>query len=108
MVLLSLALVGFYSFKAPFDVLPRLFLARETAIVAFAFIGAIGNVGGFAGPYILGVMKTRTHDTQAGVLLLAGLTLLGAALTFALRLTPRSKPYETLLATQPENIESVG
>lgn len=96
MILLSLSLTGFYSFKAPFNVLPRLFLARNTAVVAFAYIEAIGNIGNFGGPFIFGLIKSRTHDTQAGLLTLAGLSLIGCVLTLCLRLTPRRSPCSTL------------
>ena len=56
MVLISAALTGLYAFKAPFWALPSLFLSRATAAVSIAAINSIGNLGGFVGPYMIGVV----------------------------------------------------
>jgi ACS family tartrate transporter-like MFS transporter len=55
--LISLALAGLYAFKSPFWALPTLFLDRSTASVSIAVINSIGNLGGFVGPYMIGVVK---------------------------------------------------
>ncbi len=85
-LLLSASLTGFYAFKAPFNVLPRLFLSRETAVIAFAVINSIGNIGSFAGPYAFGLIKSRTHGPITGLLVLAGCTLVAGVLTARLRI----------------------
>lgn len=84
-VLLSACLTGFYAFKAPFNVLPRLFLSREAAVIAFAVINAVGNLGSFAGPYLFGLIRGRTDGPATGLVLLAGVTLVAAILTLLLR-----------------------
>jgi len=60
MGLISLALAGLYAFKSPFWSLPGLFLSRSTAAVSIAAINSIGNLGGFVGPYTIGVIKDWT------------------------------------------------
>ncbi|MGA0599279.1 MFS transporter [Caulobacter sp. KR2-114] len=84
LVLLSICLTGFYAFKAPFNVLPRLFLSREASVIAFAVINSVGNLGSFAGPYLFGVIRGHTEGPTPGLVVLAVVTLVAAALTFLL------------------------
>jgi ACS family tartrate transporter-like MFS transporter len=73
--LLALALTGFYAFKAPFWTLPGLFLSRSTAAVSIAAINSIGNLGGFVGPYLIGLAAKGSGSPKTGLVFLAGLTL---------------------------------
>jgi ACS family tartrate transporter-like MFS transporter len=79
--LLSTALAGLYAFKAPFWSLPGLFLSRSTAAISIASINSIGNLGGFAGPYMVGLAKGSSGDPLSGLLFLSGLLLLAFLLT---------------------------
>ncbi len=88
-LLISAALTGLYAFKAPFWALPSLFLSRSTAAVSIAAINSIGNLGGFVGPYAIGMVKARTGAAVGGLAFLAVLTAVAAAMTFAARLRPR-------------------
>jgi MFS transporter, ACS family, tartrate transporter len=81
LLLISVALAGLYSFKSPFWSLPGLFLGRSTAAVSIAAINSIGNLGGFAGPYLLGVIKSGTGDPLSGLLLLSALLFVAFLLT---------------------------
>lgn len=91
-VALSVSLTGFYAFKAPFNVIPRLILSREAAVISFAVINAVGNAGSFVGPYLFGLLLGRHHNQLFALLALAFLTLLSAALTLVFRIRPRAKP----------------
>ncbi|MET0247933.1 MAG: MFS transporter [Sphingomonas sp.] len=71
--MITVALTGLYAFKAPFWALPGLFLSRNTAAIAIAAINSVGNLGGFAGPYMIGVVKDATGSAVAGLIFLAGL-----------------------------------
>jgi ACS family tartrate transporter-like MFS transporter len=84
--LISLALAGLYSFKAPFWALPTLFLTRETAAISVAVINSIGNLGGFVGPYAIGVIKDSTGSAMAGMIFLSVLLVISFVLTLALRI----------------------
>jgi len=88
-LLISLALTGLYAFKAPFWALPGLFLSRSTAAVSIAAINSIGNLGGFVGPYAIGMVKARTGGAVGGLVFLAALTAVAAGMTLAARLKPR-------------------
>lgn len=81
LVLIATVLAGLYAFKAPFWSLPGLFLSRATAAISIASINSIGNLGGFAGPYLVGIAKGASRDPLSGLLFLSGLLLLAFALT---------------------------
>jgi ACS family tartrate transporter-like MFS transporter len=88
--LLAAALIGFYAFKAPFWTLPGLFLSRSTAAVSIAAINSIGNLGGFVGPYAIGVIARSTGHAVSGLIFLAGLTLIAFVMVLCARLAPRT------------------
>lgn len=80
-LLLALALTGFYAFKAPFWTLPGFFLSRGSAAVSIAAINSIGNLGGFAGPYAIGLISDKFGTPASGLLFLAAATLLSFIMT---------------------------
>ncbi|CCE10838.1 putative tartrate transporter [Bradyrhizobium sp. STM 3843] len=86
MGLISLSLAGIYAFKSPFWSLPGLFLTRSTAAVSIAAINSIGNLGGFAGPYAIGVIKDWTGSTYGGLLFLSGLLFVSFLMTWFARM----------------------
>ena len=83
---IALALTGLYAFKAPFWAVPTLFLSRATAAVSVAAINSIGNLGGFVGPYLIGVIKDATGSAAGGLIFLSALVLLSFALMALMRL----------------------
>ena len=98
-LLISAALTGLYAFKAPFWALPGLFLSRSTAAVSIAAINSIGNLGGFVGPYVIGLIKDQTGSPIAGLMFLAALILASFAMTYLVRLEDRSDAVEVKPAT---------
>jgi ACS family tartrate transporter-like MFS transporter len=93
--LISVALAGLYAFKAPFWSLPGLFLSRSTAAISIASINSIGNLGGFAGPYMVGLAKGSSGDALSGLIFLSGLLVLAFLLTQFGRFAVRA-PAETM------------
>jgi ACS family tartrate transporter-like MFS transporter len=81
LLLIAAALAGLYAFKSPFWSLPGLFLSRSTAAVSIAAINSIGNLGGFVGPYLLGVAKSATGTPLSGLLFLSALLFAACLLT---------------------------
>ena len=53
-------------------------------------ITMLGGVGGFLGPFLTGRLRDLTHGFSGGLFAIAGLTLIGAMLCFALK-TPATK-----------------
>jgi ACS family tartrate transporter-like MFS transporter len=78
MVGLSLATMGFYGTKGPFWAMPPMFLTGTAAAATIAWINSIGNLGGFFGPWYVGVMKDVTGSYAGGLYGLALLCLVSA------------------------------
>ncbi len=76
---MSIAAVGFYGSKGPFWSMPPMFLTGTAAAASIAWINSIGNLGGFFGPWYVGVMKDATGSFAGG---LYGLALLGLIASF--------------------------
>jgi ACS family tartrate transporter-like MFS transporter len=91
LLLISTALAGLYAFKSPFWSLPGLFLSRATAAISIAAINSLGNLGGFVGPYLVGVVKQSTGDALSGLLFLSALLFCAFLLTRFVRFA--SKPH---------------
>ena len=81
MGLISLALAGLYAFKSPFWALPTLFLSRSTAAVSIAVINSIGNLGGFVGPYMIGVVKGTGSSATGALAFLSALLVIAFFMT---------------------------
>ncbi len=69
---ISLALVGVFSMVGPFWAMPSSLLAGTAAAAGIAFINSIGNLGGFFGPYIIGLVRTSTGNFKGGLLVVGG------------------------------------
>jgi len=78
LTLLSLLAAGLYSTFGPFWALPSEFLTGYSAAAGIALINSVGNLGGFAGPYMIGAIATRTESLYGG-LALAGVSLFVSA-----------------------------
>jgi MFS transporter, ACS family, tartrate transporter len=77
LTLLSLLAIGIYSYVAPFWALPSEFLSGFSAAAGIGLINSIGNLGGFVGPYAIGVVSSWTGIY--GSLAVAGIPLLFSA-----------------------------
>lgn len=84
-VAFSAATMALYSFPSPFWALPTIFLSGPAAAASIALINATGNLGGFAGPYMIGYLADRTGSYTAGILYLVASGLIGSGLVLALR-----------------------
>lgn len=87
-VALSLAAAGLLSTHGPIWPLPGTFLTGSAAAGGIAVMTTLANLGGFLGPYAVGVLKERSGGFQQGLLLLALISLAGAALALWLRRSP--------------------
>jgi D-galactonate transporter len=82
MVVLTVAAIGVFCTFGVFWTLPTAWLSGTAAAGAIALINSIGNLAGFAGPYLIGWVKETTGNTSTGLLVLAVLPLLGGLLVF--------------------------
>jgi len=82
---LTICTVGIMSALPIFWSNPTAILGGAAAAVGIAFINSVGNLAGFAMPWIIGLIKDATHSTDAGLQMLAVLMVLGAGAVLALR-----------------------
>ncbi|MBV8776883.1 MAG: MFS transporter [Alphaproteobacteria bacterium] len=75
---LCIATFGFYGSKGPFWSMPPMFLTGTAAAASIAWINSIGNLGGFFGPWYVGVLKDWTGNYAGGIYGLAFLCLISA------------------------------
>ncbi|MEO7503266.1 MAG: MFS transporter, partial [Gemmatimonadaceae bacterium] len=68
--------------------LPSMILSGSAAAVGIALINALGNTGGFIGPYLIGFVKDRTGGTTGSFLILAALGALCAIACVLLKRHP--------------------
>jgi len=101
----SIATMALYSFPSPFWALPTMFLTGPAAAASVALINATGNLGGFAGPYLIGYLADRTGGYTAGLLYLVTCGVLGSALVLSLRHTkPDAEPTEPIKNPVPATV----
>jgi ACS family tartrate transporter-like MFS transporter len=76
--------VGVSCAKPPLWAMPTRFLSGPAAAAGIAAINAIGNLGGFAGPVMIGWLKDLTGSFLGGLYFVAGLLLASALLVVLL------------------------
>jgi MFS transporter, ACS family, tartrate transporter len=85
-VLISIAVLGVFSMMGPFWAMPTALLSGTAAAIGIAFINSVGNLGGFFGPYIIGLLRTSTGHFKGGLLVLAGALAASGALVLTVKL----------------------
>lgn len=78
----SLAAMGIWGVIAPFWGMTTGILTGQAAAAGIALINSLGNLGGFAGPYVMGFVKTHTGGFAQAFLCIAGLMVLAAVPVF--------------------------
>ena len=92
---ISFATLGIMGAKGPFWPIPSAYLTGAGAAAGIAFINSLGNLGGFAGPYMVGFAKRLTNSFSGGLYALALMTFLGAIATvFAVRMEKTAQAAE--------------
>jgi ACS family tartrate transporter-like MFS transporter len=86
-VVAALALVSFGSnaSKPPLWAVPSMFLSGPAAAAGIAWINSLGNIGGFAGPFMIGWAKSRWGSYSGGLDMVAALLAISAVLMLKLR-----------------------
>jgi ACS family tartrate transporter-like MFS transporter len=86
-------LAGFTSqaYLPAFWTLPSTLLGKSAAAAAVGLI-CLGNLGGLAGPWLFGYLKTITGQYDAGLLVLAGCMLLAGMLALKIRVADAPRP----------------
>lgn len=87
--LMCLAIPGPFAALAPFWANAGETLPKNARGVVFGLVNAIGNVGGYAGPKIVGWLTDKYHSTATGFNVLGVGMLVCVGLAFLLPRTPR-------------------
>ena len=96
---LTIVNVGISCAKPPLWSMPTMFLSGSAAAAGIATINSIGNLGGFAGPAMIGWIKDQTGDFTGGLYFVAGLLIISTLLTLVLSFSQKVK-VNTAKATQ--------
>ncbi len=86
LVLFTMVAIGL-AYLPAFWAIPTEILSQSAAAVAVGMINAVGNVAGFAGPYLFGYLNTRTGSFSYGLVVLMVAALAGGLLMLC---APRS------------------
>jgi len=95
---LTVAAVGVYMLKGPFWALATEELPPAAAAASIAAINAVGNLGGFLGPYLIGAIKDATGSFTLALTPLILFALISAGLSLvpgrarAVASAPRAAP----------------
>jgi ACS family tartrate transporter-like MFS transporter len=77
---ICVAALGIWSALGTFWTLPTAFLSGTAAAGAIALINSVGNLGGFAGPYLVGLVRGDSTSFVGALALLAGFLVLTGVL----------------------------
>lgn len=97
MVGISISTLGVIAARPIFWTLPGSFLTGSAAAAGIAFINAFGNLGGFIGPYVIGLIKDQTGSFTLGIV--ATSLPLALSVVAALVLAKRLAPLRAVAAT---------
>jgi MFS transporter, ACS family, tartrate transporter len=81
---LALAAVGIWGTLGPFWAMSSRMLTGTGAAAGIALINSVGNLGGFVGPYLIGLVRNRTNSFAGALIVLALFPLIGAIVTLAM------------------------
>ena len=85
MIFVCIAAIGIFG---PFGVwwsYPTTFLSGAAAAGAVGLINSSGNIGGYVGPYLIGIIKNLTNSFELSFLILAGMVLISSVMMLTLK-----------------------
>ncbi len=91
-LLFFVAMMGLKAYLPAFWALPNLLMTRSAAAASIGLINSFGNLGGMAGPTILGVLKQNTDSYQLGIWILSGSMIVSAMIIFRLGIGRKPAP----------------
>ncbi len=96
---LSVTSFGIWGTVGPFWAMPTSRLTRTEAAVGIGMINSVGNLGGFAGPFVVGLISTATRDQPNSFMY--GLFAMALSLCISAALAMLYKPVKTVIPTIP-------
>jgi MFS family permease len=86
-IMLVISVTGIGAAFGIFWTLPTMFLSRTAAAVSLGVIGTVGNVGGFMGPYITGLLRSTTGSFTRSTVIMVIFLVISAFLVLTLKKT---------------------
>jgi MFS transporter, ACS family, tartrate transporter len=83
--------IGQRAIQGVFWTMPPMLLGGDAAAAGIAMINAVGNIGGFLGPTMMGTLRDVTGGYSGGLLVLAGALIVEAILVSILRLPKQER-----------------
>ena len=74
-----------YSYYPAFWAIPTMMLSEGAAAATFGLINSLGQLGGFAGNYVIGFLNDRTHSLAASFVFIALAYVVAGGLILSLR-----------------------
>jgi len=98
MQLVALSVVAFslFSTTAVFWTLPGRFLTGASAAAGIALINSVGNLGGYIGPFGIGLLKQYTGNMASGLYFLTIVMIFGLILTYFVYAKFETKKSKTM------------
>jgi ACS family tartrate transporter-like MFS transporter len=87
---LAIAAISYYALQGPLLALATSFLHGKSAAAGIAAMNTLGMLGGFIGPFGMGLAKDYTGAYQPGLLMLVIPSLVAAATIFMMRFQARA------------------
>jgi ACS family tartrate transporter-like MFS transporter len=88
---LSIAAIGIHGLKSPFWAIAPLVLGPMAAAGGIAWINAVGNLGGFVGPWVIGWLIDHFGTYTAAIYALAAMQAVAVVLVFLVQRPGRPK-----------------
>ncbi|HEX4487107.1 MAG TPA: MFS transporter [Terriglobales bacterium] len=85
---ISIAYLAEFSMMGPFWSIPTTFLAGTGAAAGIALINSIGNLGGFFGPYIIGLVRNQSGSFKGGLMVVAAAMAFAGCIASVIKLDP--------------------
>ncbi len=95
MIALSVSAAGVFGCLPVFWTLPTSFLSGAAAAGGIAIINSIGNLSGFAGPYVVGYLRDLTGSFNGGLLFLAACGAVATVIVLSLHHDRRTEGTDT-------------
>lgn len=84
-LMLTIATAGVVAAFPQLFRIPAKLWGGSAAATSLAIVGSVGNLSGFVGPYMIGLLKVQTGSTGAGIYGVVAVVLVAVALVLSLR-----------------------
>jgi ACS family tartrate transporter-like MFS transporter len=84
--MMTLGLGLYYALQPVFWAIPTLILCESAAAACFGLINSVGQIGGFAGPYVVGYLNQTTGNLRASLFYIGACYVLSGGVISLLKL----------------------